>query len=193
MEGAAASGSEWTLTREALAGFLAALDADAERAGEKYEALRLRLVKYFDWRGAHMPEECADATINRVMRKLAAGERFEELGSYCLGVARLVFLETLKRPERRHIPLEEAPVLAAPAAPVGEEDEKRRCFEHCLRELPAESRALVLEYYRDERRTKIDTRQAMADRLAIPLNALRSRVQRIRDRLERCIAGCLSG
>ncbi|MDX2029220.1 MAG: hypothetical protein SF339_01025 [Blastocatellia bacterium] len=187
-------GSQWALTREALARFLAGLDADAERAGEKYEAIRLRLVKFFDWRGAHHPEDCADVTINRVIRKLDAGETLADLETYCLGVARLVFLETLKRPERRHVPFEEAPALAAPAAAgdADEEDEKRRCFERCLRELPPESRALVLEYYRDERRTKIDNRQALADRLAIPLNALRSRVQRIRDRLERCIEKCRS-
>ncbi|MGH9839602.1 MAG: RNA polymerase sigma factor [Blastocatellia bacterium] len=193
MDGAATSGSKWALTREALAKFLASLDADADRAGEKYETIRLRLLKFFDWRGAHFPDECADETINRVIRKLEAGDELRDVETYCLGVARMVYLETLKRPENRHVGLDEAPVLAAPVSEEEEEDERQGCFNHCLRELPIESRQLILQYYRDERREKINNRQAMADRLGIPLNALRSRVQRIRDRLEQCVARCLSG
>jgi RNA polymerase sigma factor (sigma-70 family) len=190
VDGVATSGGKWALTREALAGFLACLDADADRAGEQYEALRLRLVKFFDWRGAHFPDECADETINRVIRKLDAGESLRDIETYCLGVARLVFLETLKRPDRQHVTLDDAPDLAAPEAE--DDDEQRRCFGHCLQELPPESRQLILLYYQDERRDKINNRQAMADRLGIPLNALRSRVQRIRDRLERCVEDCLN-
>ena len=71
-----------------------------------------------------------------------------------------------------------------------EESIQRECFERCLNELSEENRQLVLRYYEDERRGKIDNRQAMADRLGIPLNALRSRVQRIRDKLERCVTNC---
>ncbi len=184
-------GSAWTLTGEALARFLACLDPDADRAGAKYESLRLTLMKFFDWRGAHFPEECADETINRVIRKLDGGDVLRDVETYCLGVARMVFLETLKRPEHRRVGLDEAPDLAAPVPEDEDDDEQRRCFNHCLRELPPESRQLILLYYRDERREKINNRQAMADRLGIPLNALRSRVQRIRDRLERCVEQCL--
>ncbi len=183
--------SAWTLTREAFAKFLACLDPNPDCAGEKYENLRLTLIKFFDWRGAHFPEECADETINRVIRKLDGGDVLRDVVTYCLGVARLVFLETLKRPEHRRVGLDEAPDIAAPVSDDEEEDdEQRRCFNHCLRELPPESRQLILLYYQDERREKINNRQAMADRLGIPLNALRSRVQRIRDRLERCVEQC---
>ncbi len=193
MDGVATSGSKWALTREALVKFLACLDADADRAGEKYEAIRLRLLKFFDWRGAHFPDECADETINRVIRKLDAGDALRDIETYCLGVARLVYLETLKRPDRQRVGLDEAPAIAAPVSEDEEEDEQRRCFNRCLHELPPESRQLILHYYHDERRDKINNRQAMADRLGIPLNALRSRAQRIRDRLEQCVARCLSG
>jgi RNA polymerase sigma factor (sigma-70 family) len=192
VEQASVPKSEWTLTGEALARFLACLDPDADRAGAKYESLRLTLIKFFDWRGAHFPEECADETINRVIRKLDGGDVVRDVETYCLGVARMVFLETLKRPERRRVALDEAPDIAAPVSDDEEDDdEQRRCFNHCLRELPPESRQLILLYYQDERRAKINNRQALADRLGIPLNALRSRVQRIRDRLERCVEQCL--
>jgi len=194
VDSAASSGSKWTLTRAALAKFLESLDSDEDRAGEKYEAIRLRLVKYFDWRGAHFPDECADETINRVIRKLDSGEPLRDVETYCLGVARMVFLETLKRPDRRNVGLDEAPVIAVPALENKEaenEGEQLNCFNRCLSELPPESRQLILQYYQDERRDKINNRQSMADRLGIPLNALRSRAQRIRNRLEKCIDHCL--
>jgi len=79
------------------------------------------------------------------------------------------------------------------AAPSFQEEDsnERECFERCLAELPMESRQLILQYFQDERRDKINNRQAMANRLGIPLNALRSRIQRIKDKLEQGVAGCL--
>ncbi|MGH9900437.1 MAG: RNA polymerase sigma factor [Pyrinomonadaceae bacterium] len=179
------------MTGEAFGRFLSCLDADAERAGEKYEAIRRKLLKFFDWRGAHFPEECSDETINRVVRKLEAGETIRDIPTYCHGVARLVLLETLKRPDNRHVSLDELRSTPAPPPSREEDGAPRECFARCLDELPAESRQLILQYYQDERRDKINNRQAMADRLGIPLNALRCRVQRLRDRLERCITNCL--
>ena len=57
--------------------------------------------------------------------------------------------------------------------------------------LPPESRELILEYYQEDRRAKIQLRQQLADRLHIPLNALRIRTHRIRMSLEECIKSCL--
>ena len=192
MSEARPTSSEWILTGEALSRFLLCLDADPDEAGRKYEAIHQKLVKIFDWRGARFPEECADETINRVVRKLESGEEIQDIPSYCQGVARLVFLETLKKAEQRQVSLEE--LTFAPVAPVVSEDDSRQrtCFLRCLNELPAESRELILSYYQDERRLKIDNRQAMADQLGIPLSALRSRVQRIRNKIEQCITNCLT-
>jgi len=191
MEGASVSKSEWTLSAEALTRFLACLDPDSDRAGEKYESLRLALVKFFDWRGAHFPEELADETINRVIRKIDEGETFRDITTYCHGVARLVLLERLKGPESKRADFEELSPAALVAPEPEEEDERQDCFERCLKELPVESRQLILQYYGDEKREKINRRLGMAERLGIPLNALRSRAQRIRNRLEECVNGCL--
>lgn len=185
--------TEWELTGEAFGRFLSLLDADPDRAGEKYETLRRKLTKIFDWRGAHYPEECADETINRVIRKLDHGETIRDIPTFCHGVARLVLLETLKKPERRRVGLDEIDQVAAAPPPHADEDDhaRRECFDRCLGGLPDENRRLILEYYEDERRGKINNRQAMADRLGIPSHALRSRAQRIRDKLEQCVAKCL--
>jgi DNA-directed RNA polymerase specialized sigma24 family protein len=188
---ARATGREWVLTGEALNRFLSCLDANPDHAGRKYEALRRKLIKIFDWRGAHFPEECADETINRVVRKLEYGQEIRDIPTYCQGVARLVFLETLKKAENRQVSLDD--LKSVPVAPVVVEDSDQRiCFMRCLNDLPIESRQLILQYYEDERRVKINNRQVMADQLGIPLSALRSRVQRIRDKLEQRITHCLS-
>jgi DNA-directed RNA polymerase specialized sigma24 family protein len=182
---------EWVLTREAFTKLLACLDADEERAGEKYEDLRLMLMKFFDWRGASFPEECADETLNRAARKLEEGEAIRDLTTYCYGVARLVFLETLKQPESRHEPLDDLDLAADPPEEDAGEQHRLECFQGCLRSLPDESRTVILRYYQEEKRSKINNRLALATSLGIPLNALRSRAQRIREKLEQCVTRCL--
>jgi len=179
----------WELTGEAFAKFLSRLGAEPERAGERYEAVRLALVKFFDWQGAFTPEDLADEVINRVARKIDEGDELRDVAAYCHGVARLVLLEHRKAVINRRAEVEEIDSLALPpeTAETSGTDERRDHLEHCLGEMPVESRQLVLRYYQDERRQKIDARAALARQLGIPLNALRSRVQRIRDRLEQCI------
>lgn len=186
MDGVSPPKIKWELTGEALAKFLACLDQDAERAGARYEAIRLALLKFFDWRGALFPEELADESLNRVIRKIDEGESPRDVQTYCHGVARMVLLESLKRPDIRRADIEELDQVAAPK-PDAEPDERLARFERCLRELSAESRQLILQYYQDERRLKINNRLSLAEKLGIPLNALRSRAQRIRDKLEECV------
>jgi DNA-directed RNA polymerase specialized sigma24 family protein len=188
---ARATGREWVLTGEALDRFLSCLDVNPDLAGKKYEAIREKLVKIFDWRGARFPEECADETINRVVRKLEYGQEIRDIPTYCQGVARLVFLEELKKAENRQVSLDELKSVPTAPMPIEDDGAQRTCFARCLGELPIESRQVILQYYEDERRVKINNRQAMADQLGIPLNALRSRVQRIRNKLEQCIGHCL--
>src|SRR5262245_33900619 len=178
---------DWKLTEEAFAKFLACLDPDPARAGEKYEALREALVKFLDWRGAPFPDELVDETFNRVARKLDEGETIRDLPAYCHGVARMVFLQSLEHPGNKRVELEDLPPIAIPEPEPDVTDTRQRCLNHCLDQLPIEHRELITEYYRKEKRQKIDYRISLAEKLGIPLNALRSRAQRIRDKLERCI------
>jgi DNA-directed RNA polymerase specialized sigma24 family protein len=176
---------DWELTEEAFAKFLACLDPDPARAGEKYEELREALLKLLDWRGARFPEELVDEALNRVTRKLEERETIRDLHTYCHGVARLVFLQSLEHPGNKRVGIEELSMVAIPEPDVA--DVRRECLNYCLRRLPPENRELIIEYYRKEGRQKIDYRVAMAERLGIPPSALHSRAQRIRDKLERCI------
>ena len=189
-ESARQSNTNWALTERAFAKFLACLDPDPALAGEKYEALREALVKFLDWRGALFPEELVDEAFNRVARKLDEGETIQDPVSYCHGVARMVFLQWLERPESRKVALEEAPPIAAPEPEAV--NARRECLTRCLRELPEDSRRLITEYYRDEKRNKINRRKALAERLGIPRLALGSRAQRLRDKLAHCVKTCLA-
>jgi DNA-directed RNA polymerase specialized sigma24 family protein len=179
------SNIDWEPTEEAFAKFLACLDSDPARAGEKYEELREALVKFLDWRGALFPEELVDETFNRVTRKLEEGETIRDAPNYCHSVARLVFLQWLERTGNKRVGLEELSMIAIPEPDVA--DVRRECLNHCLCQLTAENRELIIEYYRKDGQQKIDHRVSMAERLGIPPGALRSRAQRIRDKLERCI------
>ena len=168
---------------------LSRLDPDPERAGEAYEDLRRTLWKFFTWRGALRPEECADETLDRVARKLEEGVAIEAVRNFAYGVARLVFLESTRSPDNWSS--QEPADLERAVAPAAPDDGLAACLDGCLDALPHESRALILAYYTAERRVKIDNRVELARELGLSPNALRSRAQRIRERLERCMRECL--
>jgi RNA polymerase sigma factor (sigma-70 family) len=178
------------LSPEAFAAFLARLAPDRDRAGEAYEEQRQRLVKFFECRGVTLAEDLTDEVFNRVARRLAEGEVIENLPGYCLSIARFILMEQARAPEQRRVELEAVPPLAAPEADDNE-DARLACLQSCLRSLPAESRALILEYYQDTKRAKIDVRQTMATRLGITRNALSNRLVRLRTQLEQCITRCV--
>jgi DNA-directed RNA polymerase specialized sigma24 family protein len=166
---------------------LAHLDEDGERAGERYEALRRKLVKFFMWHGDVSPEEHADETIDRVARRMNEGEEIQDFYNYCYGVARLLLREVLReRAAHDRLP---------PPRQIGEKDAtlelRLKCLDDCLESLPPENRELVLEYYQAEKRAKIERRKSLAADRGIPLNALRIRAHRIRAKLETCVNECL--
>jgi len=173
-----------------LTSLLSRLHPDPLRAAAEYERLRLSLERFFDWQGAWPPDECADETLDRLARKLT--ERpIDDVRAYARGIARLVLLEW----KRRSRPVSLSAQPEEPASPSDERAENASatlvpCFERCLDALPVESRSLVLEYYGAERQTRIDNRRRLAQSRGLSESALRNRVQRVRDRIERCVHDC---
>jgi DNA-directed RNA polymerase specialized sigma24 family protein len=194
----AARKKDWTLTSEAFERLLASLDANRDLAGQKYENLRRKLIEFFEARGSSSPTDYADEAINRVARKVEEGERVQDLNRYSYGVARLLFMETLRARETEPIAIELA--LVPPIAAGDEEHERwsqeqeRRleCLEVCLSKLPAANRACIIEYYREEKGVKIEQRKLQAEELNMSLNALRLRASRIRAELGDCVNSCLA-
>ena len=60
-----------------------------------------------------------------------------------------------------------------------------------MQQLPPANRELVLKYYHEEKRAKIEHRQKLAEQLGIAVNALRIRAHRIRHTLEECVRNCV--
>ncbi len=182
---------EWILTQQAFDRLLDLLDADREQAGQKYERIRLKLVKYFEWHRADLPDKDADETINRVARKIEEGAEIQNLNAYFYGVARLVFAESLKAREKQQEAFRHLPLIELPADGDLDAAQRQECFNLCLHRLPEENRSLIIEYYQGEKGGKIKRRKHLATRLGIPLNALRIRAHRIRVGMESCVSQCL--
>lgn len=183
---------EWVMTQGALDLLLASLDPDREQAGQKYVRLRLKLVKYFEWRGLDFPDREADETINRVARRIEEGQAVHSLNAYCYGVARLVYFEWVKARRKEQEALDCAPSVEAPETEAVLDAELRRtCLDRCLQALTEENRNLIIGYYDDEKGRKIERRKRLAARLGIPINALRIRAHRIRMSLEACVRECV--
>ena len=180
----------WVLTKDSLDGLLATLHPDRDQAGREYEKIRSRLVKLFQWRGCVSPEDLTDETLNRVAKKVEAGEAIRDIQSYVGGVARLVWLESVKAGQRQRLTLDQLSQLDTTPEP---ESTKQRlaCFESCLSALPAASRELIVDYHRKEKSARIELRKQLAKKLGIQLNALRIRAHRIRLELEECVANCM--
>lgn len=180
--------AKWQMTRQPFDKLLASLAEDRDAAGEAYLLLRRNLVRFFETRGFSEAEDASDEVLNRLARKLDAGETFENVHTYALGVARFVVLELRKSPAQKTS--NELPEIACPP-PFEEEEEEREfkleCLRRCLLKLPQESRELILAYYQGEGRGKIEKRRALAEKLGIPPSALRSRAVRLREKLETSI------
>ena len=177
-----------SLTQTSLERLLASLDPDREAAGQKYETLRKGVVRFFEWRGCRLAEEYADEAIDRTARKLEAGEEIRDVYPYVIGVARYVLKEAHRDQEKKRLAFRELRQVPTPSRP--DADPRLACLETCLEALSAENRDLLVTYYRDEKRAKIDNRKDLAERLGIPLATLRMRAHRLREKLEICAHDC---
>lgn len=172
-----------------LARLLARLHPDETEAAREYERLRGRLVKFFDWRGVSNPDECADEALDRLTERVA-DTLVQDPIKYAYGIARLVALERRRGPAFASIDDVPQALMATPASFPEGGDAFQNCFDGCLANLPDEGRQLLLQYYEGERQAKIANRRRLASARGLSDNALRSRVQRLRDQLELCVRGC---
>jgi len=162
------------------------LDPDRDAAATKYEAIRRRLTMIFEARGCAEAEDLADETINRVANRLGAlGEYRGEPARYFYGVANKVHLEYIRRRPSTLARTE-------PEAMVSNEFEQRfDCLDRCLGKLSPKNRELILKYYAQQKRGKVEARRVLAEQLGIQAKALRIRAQRIRVSLQNCVSECL--
>jgi len=175
--------AEYTPSAPSFTKLLNWLGPDPDQGAARYEDIRRKLIRFFVCRGCAEPEDLADITIDRVNRALDQPS-FQYVGDptlYFYGVAKKVRLEYIRRVARipRSIP---------PADQSSPDWRLAEALERCLGSLPPSDRQLLLNYYDYKTGEKGLHRQRIAEQLDIPMNALRIRLHRLRNRLRNCIA-----
>src|ERR1041385_3433122 len=183
---------KWTLTQDAFDRLLIALGGDRDSGGEKVLEIRTNLTRFFEWRGCSFPEDHADETFNRIAKKIDEGEEILNPAGYAMGVARLVLLEILKSRQREQSALNEIGTAGDFYVAADEGEDRLECLRSCLQTLPPDNRELILQYYQGEKSEKIQNRKKLQDHLGIPVNTLRMRALRLRERLQGCVEECLA-
>lgn len=179
----------WSPTPESFEKLLTWLNSNREDSAERYEKIRLRLIKYFACNGCGDDDEnLADKTIDRVMKKLEQ----DEIPDPFTGDKALYFLAFAKniRLEHYNYQSRELPHLVIDPNRVQAEAESV-CLEECVRILRQEDRRLAIEYYRFDKTTKVAHHSKLANRFDLSLAGLRTRIRRVREQLRPCIKECL--
>ena len=164
-------------TKEAFDKLLRWLDPDRDKAGEKYERIRFRLIRILAAKGCNDAEDSADQTINIVASKIDwLLENYEgDPTLYFYAVGKKIFLEYLKKK-----PL---PTIAPPVPDSSEIEHVCSCLDLCLDDLPTQDRELALRYQEGEKRERSANRKRLAEELGISVNALRIKMFHIHSKL----------
>jgi hypothetical protein len=182
---------KWSLNQEGLNALLAALGPDPDTAGRRYLEIHSNLARMFEWRGCPAPNEHADEAMTRAAKRIAEGEEIRDVATYCIGIGRVLVRELNRAPGSRVVSLDKAPELRVlPPDPQAETNRREECLTHCLSQLSATDRDLILRYYQGDKGDKIMHRKALADFFRVAPNVLRMRALRLRERLLLCIENC---
>jgi DNA-directed RNA polymerase specialized sigma24 family protein len=167
---------------------LAWLDEERETAGRRYEQIRTRLITIFAARGCGSPEELADETIDRVARRVSdiAEDYVGDQARYFFGVANNVHHEYLKRPPQPELELDHTKSDNEP-----DKEKIHQCLERCLAKFSGAERQMILHYYSQQKKAKVDLHRQMAEELGVSINTLRLRVLRMKEKLQPCLTRCL--
>ncbi|HUR98011.1 MAG TPA: hypothetical protein VMZ26_08115, partial [Pyrinomonadaceae bacterium] len=166
---------------------LAALSSDAQGAPEAYLKLRCALVRFFQLKGVDDAEKAADETVDRVSAKLGEGVLVQDPVKYSFGVARLVFLEDLRKTEKTKKALREFRSESERLSVAGDEDYYAHMRE-CFTKLSETNQTLLRSYFADLPRTQLDEqRRQIALGLGGSVNSVRLKIFRLRRQLEDCV------
>lgn len=171
-------------------------DGDRQRVIEQFRSLQGKLTLFFEVRHCIDPEELADETIERVIRKLCEGAKVSDLMSYSYGVAKNIFYEYLRREKAKHKYSDEQRYRSEAeteddAHEAAQQERRLQCLEECTKRLKEEARWMLFEYYRYKGQRKLEHRRKMAEKLNITREALTLRIFHLKRKLRKCIDDCL--
>ena len=176
------------------------LDPDRRLAGEKYEDLRRRLIKFFQWNSCFPAEDLVDETLDRVTEKLADAPVLDVVG-FAWGVAKHVRQEASKQSERI-VQMSDLPGgTELPSKDRGpervlqeemEDEQRAECLRRCLQRFSHSDREVFLKYH-NVQGEHTEYRQRLAANLGLSIGALRVKINRLREKLEDCLHQCVGG
>lgn len=198
------SEKEWILTEPALNKLLSSINTNLEVSAQKYIQIQEKLIKFFEYQGCLIPEEQADETINRVIKKIDQGEVIapENINKYIHSVSVNVLREYWRKKDKQPESLEQLPTdvtFSVDPKKIQEQTEEKyykekqlECLELCLQSLEETEQTLIYDYYQKQGREGIENRGTLAQKMGIPLLGLRVKIHRLREKLERCVTNCVA-
>lgn len=160
---------------------------DPDEGGRRYVLLRQNLVAFFSRHKIADPDSAADETLDRAIAKIAAGAVVPEVKPYCLGIARFVKQERLRKQEKEH-GADEAFVGLPKHQPNDQLEWIYRVLLPCFQQLTRDEQILLIEYCQVlNGRERAEHRRKLAEKRNTTLLGLRMKVTRIRTRLWECV------
>ncbi len=177
------------LTAESFSVLLKTFSSDEAEAASAYAKLRDSLIRFFQIKGDKTPDEAADETLDRVAVKLGDDVLITDLTKYSFGVARLVFLEGLRKKQKEKMAFEN--FYAENERQIfDEETDEFAPFRECFESLAEANRSILQAYFADLPYAELDDkRRKLTASLGISSNNLRLKIFRLRRRLEDCVRG----
>lgn len=177
-----------------LTRLLARLGPNDVQAWQEYSELRRKLVMFFE--PDFEASDLADEVIDRIARRLTADD-IADITQFAFGVARNVRRES-RQSASGHVEMPEnfagswnnpeEGIVAAMDARI-----KHECFVRCMRQFDPQDQMLLLEYHPSRHEKVEETRQKLAVASGLSAGALRSKIARLREKLEQCCQGCYAG
>lgn len=173
--------------------FLYRLDSDFDSAGKRYEEIRQKLIRFFEWNESSRGHELADEVLDRVAWKIK-NENIHDVMSFTWGVAKNVLRESRRRWFELGVddlPPELSPRVAHPEIRILNEGEKLRrlkCLRCCMQRLSFSERELFLQY--EYYQTKPGRTLQLAQAMGLSIGALQTRAHRIKQKIEQCTLKC---
>jgi DNA-directed RNA polymerase specialized sigma24 family protein len=177
---------------------LARLDSDPAQAWQAYDTLRQKLVMFFRYHFGLQAEELAEEVLDRIAKK-SDSQEIANVAEFALGVARNLRKEAFRRAllihpsdvataeEGRHPQPDPEDVIISSI----DAQRKLECLLKCMRRLDAEDRRLLFQYYPSERSDELEEqRLELARKHRLNMSALRTRMARLRDKMEKCFERC---
>lgn len=166
---------------------LLASTSGGEDGGGCYIRLHRRLEGLFTMKGVCDPAGAADATIDIAVRKVAEGAPVPDVGRYCMGIARNIARERL-RGERRETKGFLHFIEDLDNGSVEQVTRVEEILKPCFERLDDDDKALLVAYCRVMRgRARAEHRRGLAVAMNTTVQALRMRVNRLRETLTECV------